>query len=120
MAASVEFEVQQYICEFKDVMSNIDRKQLTHPPSGFVRQSTILQYKSGDETCLEPSNNECLITISFYLVKKYLDQSDSKSQIENFNVSLENFKEFMKLIASNNEIVTNIIKQYFTNEEIEI
>jgi len=119
MAASVELEVQQYIYEFKEVMSDIDRKQLTHTPSDYVRQLTI-QYKSGDETCLEASNNECLITISFYLVKKYLDQSDSKSQIENFNVSLENFKEFMKLIASNNEIVTNIIKQYFTNEEIAI
>lgn len=119
MAASVEFEVQQYIYEFKEVMSNIDRKQLTHPPSGFVRQLTI-QYKSGDETCLEASNNECLITVSFYLVKRYLDESDSKSQIENFNISFENFKEFMKVIATDNKLVSNIIKQYFTNEEIEI
>ena len=119
MAASVEFEVQQYIYDFKEVMSDIDRKQLTHTPSGFVRQLTI-QYKSGDETCLEASNNECLITVSFYLVKRYLDESDSKSQIENFNISFENFKEFMKVIATDNKLVSNIIKQYFTNEEIEI
>ena len=118
MAASVEFKVQQYIYEFKEVMSNIDRKQLIHTPSDYVRQLTI-QYKS-DETCLKASNNECLITVSFYLVKRYLDESDSKSQIENFNISFEKFKEFMKVIATDNKLVSNIIKQYFTNEEIEI
>ena len=119
MAAPVEFNVHQYIYDFKDVMSNIDRKQLIHTPSNYVRQLTI-QYKSGDETCLEPSNNECLIAVSFYLVKKYLDQSDSKSQIENITIDFENFKEFMKVIATDNKLVSNIIKQYFTNEKIAI
>lgn len=118
MAASVEFDVHQYTHDFKEVMSDIDRKQLTHTPSDYVRQLT-LQYKS-DETCLEASNNECLITVSFYLIKKYLDQSDSKSQIQNFNISFEKFKEFMKVIATDDKLVSNIIKQYFTNEEIAI
>ena len=118
MAASSEFNVLPYMDVFKKVMDDIDREELIHAPSYYVRQLT-LQYKS-DETCLEASNNECLITVSFYLVKKYLDQSDSKSQIENFNISFEKFKEFMKVIATDNKLVSNIIKQYFTNEEIAI